>query len=140
LYEPVRDVLGSIAPLKRGGVLRVRALSEGSLALTGDEEATLAPKPGGYWESGDRNAAALARDGKLILSGGAYGPLAFYKRPEFYALLALLAAFATGGLIWRQRRSKSVPPYFSDPVLGAAGISAAFVLLSIFVWLFSPAV
>jgi CubicO group peptidase (beta-lactamase class C family) len=140
LYEPVRDVLGSIAPLKRGAVLRVRALSEGSLALTGDEKATLAPRPGGYWESGDRNVAAMARDGKLILSGGAYGPLAFYKRPEFYALLALLAAFAAGGLIWRQRRSKSVPPYFSDPVLGAAGISAAFVLLSIFVWLFSPAV
>jgi len=140
LYQPIRDVAGSVAPLKLGGVLRVRALSEGSLVLTGDATATLAPKPGGYWESGDRNIAAVARDGKLILSTGSYAPLAVYKRPEFYALLALLAALATGGLIWREGRSKPVLPYLSDPVLGAASMSIAFVLLSIFVWLFSPAV
>jgi hypothetical protein len=139
-YQPLRDVAGSVAPLKLGGVLRVRALSEGSLALTGDEDATLAPKPGGYWESGDRSIVAVARDGQLMLSTGSYAPLALYKRPEFYALLGLLAAFATGGLIWREGRNKSVVPYLSDPVLGAATISIGFVLLSIFVWLFSPVV
>ena len=140
LYQPVRDVAGSVAPLKRGGVLRVRALSEGTLVLTGDEDATLAPKPGGYWESADRNIAAVQRDGNLVLSTGAYAPLAVYKRAEFYALLALLAAFATGGLIWREARSKSVQLFLSDPVLGAASVSIGLVLVSLFVWLLSPAV
>jgi hypothetical protein len=140
LYQPVQDVTGSVAPLEHGGVLRVRALSEGTLVLTGDTEATLAPKPGGYWESADRNITAVQRDGDLMLSTGSYAPLALYKRPEFYALLALLAAFATGGLIWREARSRSVQRFLSDPVLGAASVSIGLVLLSVFVWLFSPAV
>jgi len=140
LYEPVRDLAALVAPLRLGGVLRVRALSEGTLVLTGAENATLAPKPGGYWESADRSVTAVARDGKLMLSAAAYAPLAIYKRPEFYALLALLAAFATAALIWREGRTKSVPLRLSDPVFGAASISVGFVLLSIFVWLFSSAV
>jgi hypothetical protein len=139
-YQPVRNLAGSVAPLKHGGRLRVRALSEGTLVLSGDEEATLAPRPGGYWESADRNVTAVQRDGNLMLSTGSYAPLSLYKRPEFYALLALLAAFATGGLIWREARIKSVKLYLSDPVLGAASTSIALVLLSVFVWLFSPAI
>jgi hypothetical protein len=118
----------------------VRALPEGTLALTGDVDAALAPKPGAYWANDDGNIVAVARDGKLILSTGAYGPLAIYNRPELYAWLALLAALATGGLIWHQRRRQSIGAFLSDPVLGAASASIAFILLSIFVWLFSPAV
>ena len=108
--------------------------------LSGDRSATLAPKPGGYWANDDGNIVAAARDGKLFLSSGAYGPLAIYKRPEFYGLLALLAALATGGLTWQAQRSKSTQAFLSNLVLGAASASVAFVLLSIFVWLFSPAV
>jgi len=140
LYEPVRDVMGSVAPLKHAGALRVKALSEGTLVLTGDEQATLAPKPGGYWESADGGVAAVASDGKLLLSSGAYGFRPIYKRPELYGVLALLAALTTAGLIWWQRRSKIVWPPLKNPVLGAAGASAVLILVSVIVWLFSPAV
>jgi hypothetical protein len=140
LYEPVRDVMGSVAPLKHAGALRVKTLSEGTLVLTGDEQATLAPKPGGYWESADGALAAVASDGKLLLSSGAYGFRPVYKRPELYSVLALLAALTTGGLIWWQWRSKIVWPLPKNPVLGAAATSVVLILVSIFVWLFSPAV
>jgi hypothetical protein len=55
-------------------------------------------------------------------------------------LLALLAALATGGLTWQAQRSKSTQAFLSNLVLGAASASVAFVLLSIFVWLFSRCV
>lgn len=135
-YEPARDSVGGVAPLKRAGMLRVRAMAEGTLVLTGDEDATLSPKPGGYWESADANIVAVARDGQLMLSTGAYGPLAIYKRSGFYALLALLAAIGTGVILWREQRGAAP----NSAVLGAAGVCIGFLLLSVFVWLFSPIV
>jgi hypothetical protein len=132
--------MGSVAPLKHAGALRVRALDEGTLVLTGDEQATLAPKPGGYWQSADGAVAAVASGGKLWLTGAAYAPLPIYKRPLLYGVLALIAALATAALIWRQRQTNIVPPPTKNPALAGAGVTILLLFLSVVVWLFSPTI
>jgi CubicO group peptidase (beta-lactamase class C family) len=133
-YEPARDPTLSFVSFKSGRRLFAGAGSDGSLLLTGAENASLSPRPGGYWGTTDGNLNAIARDGRLILSTGAYRPLALYKRPLVYASLALLLAIGVPGAFYYQRR-RSVP---SALVLGMASASVLLVAVSILVWLFSP--
>jgi CubicO group peptidase (beta-lactamase class C family) len=137
-YEPVRDSRTSATLLKVGARLVVRATSDGNLILSGAENDTLRPRPGGYWDNGNGNIRAVARGGEIVLSSGIYGPLAFYKRAEFYALLALLAAAATAAYIVYEKRKLPNATFPSGAVV--AGVSACIVLLlaSAFVWLLSP--
>jgi hypothetical protein len=121
-----------------GRRLYVRAGPGAALILTGAQNATLAAKPGGYWTSADGNLIAVAVNGELMLSSGTYSPLALYKRPESYAGLALLVAFAAAGFAGYERRRRPGTRFPSDPVLGLAGASVLFVLVSAFVWLLSP--
>ncbi|HXJ02820.1 MAG TPA: serine hydrolase domain-containing protein [Micropepsaceae bacterium] len=137
-YEFVRTPASDAASLKQGPRLNVRAGPGAELNLTGAETGTLAPRPGGYWASADGNVNAVALNGDLVLSTGRYGPLAFYKRPELYSFLALLAALAAGGFVAYERRRTPQARFPSDPVLGLASASIVFLLVSAFVWLFAP--
>jgi len=74
----------------------------------------------------------------LLLSTGAYGPLALYKRPELYAWLALLAALGAPASFYYERRRKLASVFPSDSVLAAASASIVLLLLSVFVWLLAP--
>ncbi len=137
-YEPVRDAPASLAGLAMGDRLSVRANASGGLLLTGAERATLAPKPGGYWGSADGNLNAVARGGQLVLSTGAYGALALYKRPASYGWLALVAALASLGFVMYGRRLKPAAPLLTDSVLELAGAAVLLALVAAVVWLFSP--
>ena len=138
-YEPALGGVFSLAVLKRGDRrLTVRAGNDGALILSGAENATLASRPGGYWGTADGNLNAVSVDGRLLLSTGAYRPLALYKRPELYALLALLAALGAPASFYYERRRKLVRVFPSDSVLAAASASIVLLLLSVFVWLLAP--
>lgn len=137
-YEPIRNAAAGVAVLKLGRRLTASAGAGAALILTGAENATLAPRPGGYWGSADGNLNAVALNGELVLSTAGYGPLAFYKRPELYAWLGLLVALAAGGFLYYERRRTPQARFPSDPVLGLASASVVFLLLSAFVWLFAP--
>ncbi len=137
-YEPARGDGFSLAVLKRGARLTVRANSDGALILSGAENATLAPRPGGYWGTADGNLNAVSANGGLLLSTGAYRPLALYKRPGLYAWLALFAALGAPASFYYESRRKLVRVFPSDSVLGAASVSIALLLLSVCVWLFAP--
>jgi hypothetical protein len=139
VYEPALGGGFSLPVLKRGDRrLTVRAGSDGALVLSGAENATLAPRPGGYWGTADGNLNAVPSDGRLLLSTGAYRPLALYKRPELYAWLALLAALGAPASFYYERRRKLERVFPSDAVLATAGAGIVFLLLSVCVWLFAP--
>ena len=138
VYEPARDMAASLAGLKLGGRISVRAADDGALILSGVENARLSPRPGGYWGTADGNLNGVARDGRLLLSTGPYRPLALYKRPGLYAWLAMLAALASAGAIYYERRKHPGNIFPSDSVLGLASASAALVLASVLAWLFAP--
>jgi hypothetical protein len=139
-YEPALGGVFSLAVLKRGDRrLSVRAGNDGALILSGAENAALTPRPGGYWGTADGNLNAVSVDGRLVLSSGAYEPLALYERPELYALLALLAALGAPAAFTYERRRKLVRVFPSDAVLTAASISIVLLLVSVFVWLLAPA-
>jgi hypothetical protein len=140
IYEPVRDARTQPTALKLGRRLFVRATTDGSLVVSGAENDTLHPKPDGYWDNGNGNLRAIPRGGEIVLSTGVYAPLASYKRTEFYALLALLAALATAGYLVYEKRKSPKGPFPSDIVLAAASVCVLFLLVSGLVWLFSPAV
>ena len=97
-YEPDPQYR-SLAFLKSSGrELNLRAGKDGSLVLSGAENATLAPVSTGEWSNPDGAVAASYRDSELFLSSGlAYRPVAFYKRPAVYALIALVTTVATIG-------------------------------------------
>jgi hypothetical protein len=137
-YEPAQGSVFSLAVLKRGNRLSVRAGNDGALILSGAENATLSPRPGGYWGTADGNLNAVSADGKLLLSTGAYRPLALYKRPELYAWLALLAVLGAPASFYYERRRKPLRTFPSDSVLAAASASIVLLLLSVFVWLLAP--
>ena len=138
-YEPALGGVFSLAVLKRGDRrLSVRAGNDGALILSGAENAALTPRPGGYWGTADGNLNAVSVDGRLLLSTGAYRPLALYKRPELYAWLALVAALGAPGAFYYERRRKLASVFPSDTVLAAASASIVLLLLSVFVWLFAP--
>jgi hypothetical protein len=132
-YEPEPSRLSF---LKTAARLRVSARDDGSLVLSGADESVLMPRPGGYWSSDDGNQNAVADDGGLLLSTGAYRPLAFWKRPLMYALLALLGALSTAGAAIRQRRSATAIPH--DLVLWTGGLTTALLFLSLLVWHLAP--
>ena len=76
--------------------------------------------------------------GNCELIIGAYERLALYKRPELYALLALLAALGAPASFFYERRRHLVRVFPSDAVLAAASASIVLLLLSVVVWLFAP--
>ena len=97
-YEPDRELRSLIFLKSQEGDLRIRAGSGGSLVLAGAENVTLLPRPGGGWAARDGSLSATLRGDELFLSSGAaYRPVAFYKRPVLYALLALAAALGVIG-------------------------------------------
>ena len=118
--------------------LTVRAGNDGALILSGAENATLTPRPGGYWGVADGNLNAVSVDRRLLLSTGAYRPLSLYKRPELYAWLALLTALGAPAAFYYERRRNLAIIFPSDSVLAAASASIVLLLLSVFVWLFAP--
>jgi CubicO group peptidase (beta-lactamase class C family) len=135
VYEPIGNEASNIAGLKRGGRIKVRADGGAVLILTGGENATLTPRPGGYWASGDGNLTAVTSNGELLLSSGIYTPLAFYKRFDLYAWFALLVAILAAGLVSYEARRRSEAHFPSDTVLGLASACGVFLLLSLGVWL-----
>jgi CubicO group peptidase (beta-lactamase class C family) len=139
-YEPRRDVSANVAPLKLGGLVRVRAGKDASLILTGAQSATLTPRTGGYWASVDGNLIAVAADGELRLSTGTYDPLALYKRSDLYVWLALLAGLGAGGLIYYEKRHGPQQRFPSDPVLGLISASVLLLVFSALVWLLAPGI
>jgi CubicO group peptidase (beta-lactamase class C family) len=138
-YEPVRDEALSLAVLEQGDRrLTVRAGNDGALILTGAENATLTPRPGGYWGTANGNLNAVSTSGRLLLSTGAYRPLALYKRSELYVWLALLAALGAPASFFYERRRNLVNVFPSDAVVAAASASVVLLLLSVLLWLFAP--
>ncbi len=118
-YEPDRELRSLVFLKSQEGELRIRAGSGGSLVLAGAENITLLPQPGGGWAARDGSLSAAVRGDELFLSSGAaYRPVAFYKRPVLYALLALAAALGVIGatlfgsiplpLAWFDSRSRDV--------------------------------
>jgi hypothetical protein len=77
-------------------------------------------------------------NGRLLLSTGAYEPLALYKRSALYVWLALLAALGAPASFYYERRRHLVRVFPSDAVLAAASASVVLLLLSVLVWLFAP--
>jgi CubicO group peptidase (beta-lactamase class C family) len=136
VYEPIRNQAAGMAGLKRGGRVNVRADGGAVLILTGAENATLTPRPGGYWTNADGNLNAVTSDGELLLSSGIYTPLAFYKRFDLYAWFALLVALLAGGLAYYEAHQASAVRFPSDTVVGLASACGVFVLLSLVAWLF----
>jgi CubicO group peptidase (beta-lactamase class C family) len=134
-YEPLRNVAAGIAPLKRGGRVHVRAAGGAVLILTGAENATLTPRPGGYWTSADGNLNATTSNGELLLSNGVYSPLAFYKRFDLYAWFALLVALMAGGLAYYESRQATAARFPSDTVVGLASACGVFLLFSFVAWI-----
>lgn len=97
-YEPDRDLRSLVFLKSQEGDLRVRAGSGGALVLTGAENITLLPQAGVGWAARDGSLSATLRGDELFLSSGAaYRPVALYKRPVLYALLALAAALGVIG-------------------------------------------
>ena len=138
-YEPAQGEDFSLAVLEWGGRrLTVRAGNDGALILTGAENATLTPRSGGYWGTANGNLNAVSAGGRLLLSSGAYRPLALYKRSELYAWLALLAALGAPASFFYERRRNLVNVFPSDAVVAAASASVVLLLLSVLVWLFAP--
>lgn len=118
-YEPDRELRSLVFLKSQEGDLRLRAGPGGSLVLAGAENITLLPRPGGGWTARDGSLSAGLRGDELFLSSGAaYRPVALYKRPVLYALLALAAALAVIGatlfgsiplpLAWFDSRPKDV--------------------------------
>jgi CubicO group peptidase (beta-lactamase class C family) len=130
----------SAAPLKSAGMrLVVTAAEDGSLHLTGGEDAVLTPQPGGYWAADDGNLNAVASDGRLILSRGIYLPLRWWKRPALYASLALVSAVGAAGAFASERRARGTTAFPRKLAVALSGAVAAFLALTLFVWHLSPA-
>jgi CubicO group peptidase (beta-lactamase class C family) len=99
-YEPDPELRALVFLKSTGRDLNVRLDGDGRLVLSGAENANLVPGTTGIWSTPDGTLSANYRDGELFLSSGlAYRPVAFYKRPAIYALLALVIAVATVGAI-----------------------------------------
>jgi hypothetical protein len=128
LYEPDTSPLASAAALKtKDRVMSVRAAENGSLILSGGENGTLAPRPGGYWAAEGSNLAAISADGRLVLSSGMYRPLRLWKRPAAYGSLALIFGLAAIGAFHGERRARRTPAKFSR--VAAVGLAATASVL-----------
>jgi hypothetical protein len=140
LYEMRRDARWALAPLTIGsGRLRVRARANGALLLSGAENGVLMPHAGGYWQADGDGPAAAFRDGRLFLSTGDYRSLPLWKRPIPYDAAAILLVLAGAGTAFFARRRKTAKPFPGDLVLAFSGAAVLFILVSLLVWLLSPA-
>ena len=137
-YETSDEPLALAAPLKSSGRLDVRAADDGSLALSGAENAVLRPQPGGYWAAEGGNLNAVASEGRLILSNGLYRPLRWWKRPAPYASLALVSAVGAAGAFVGERRGPHAAKPLAKLAPVLAGAVAAFLATALFVWHLSP--
>jgi hypothetical protein len=138
-YEASEDPLASAAPLKsQGQRLVVRAGDNGSLILSGGENAILAPRPGGYWAADSGNLNAVASDGRLVLSSGLYEPFRWWKRPMLYASLAFVSAIGAAGAFVGERRQRTARPLGRLVLAVLAGAAAAFVAAALFAWHLAP--
>jgi len=139
VYEASDEPLSAISSLRAPGQrVGVRAANDGSLVLSGGENAVLAPRVGGYWASADGNLNAVQRNGRLVLSSGIFRTLPLWKVPAFYASFALLFAVGVGGAVYDDRRSKRPPKLPSKRMLILAAAALSFLLITILVWLLTP--
>jgi len=138
-YEASDEPLSAAASLKSAAErLVVRAAEDGSLHLSGGENAVLHPQPGGYWAAEGGNLNAVANDGRLVLSSGIYRPLRLWKRPALYAILTLGFAFGTAGAFVGERRGRAPTKSPGNLVIALAGAAAAFLFATLFVWHLTP--
>lgn len=138
-YEASTEPLALAASLKSaGGRLIVRAEEDGSLILSGSEDAVLTPQPGGYWAAEGGNLNAVERDGRLVLSTGLYQPLAWWKRPVFYAALTLMFAFGAASAFVGERRKQEPMKRPSTLLMTLSGAAVALLLATLFVWHLTP--
>jgi hypothetical protein len=114
-------------------------MEDGGLVLSGGENGLLAPQPGGYWAAEGGNLNAAAQDGRLILSSGLYRPLRLWKRPEFFASLALTFALAAGGALYGERRAQRTGKGPGRIGVALLLIVAALLVAAVFAWHASPA-
>jgi CubicO group peptidase (beta-lactamase class C family) len=140
-YEASDEPLASAAPLKSASLrLVVRAAEDGSLRLSGSENAVLMPQPGGYWATEDGNLNAAANDGRLVLSSGLYRPLRWWRRPALYASLALVSAFGAAGAFYGERRGqRAAKPALAKLAPALLAAVAAFLSAALFAWHLLPA-
>ena len=138
-YEASDEPLSAGMALKFAAQrLVVRAAADGSLHLSGSENAVLKPQPGGYWAADGGNLNAVASDGRLVLSTGLYRPLAWWKRPLLYAMLTLIFAIGAVGAFVHERRSKGSGKPPSTLVTTLMGGAAALLFVTFFVWHLTP--
>ncbi len=136
IYEPVTSRLSFLKT--QGERLRVTARADGALTLTGAAEGVLLPRAGRSWTAENGNLSAVLGQDGLVLSTGAFRPLAFWKRPEVYAFFALLAAFSTAGAAVQARRSRRKGAVPGDLALGAGGLASVLLMLAALIWFLSP--
>jgi hypothetical protein len=118
--------------------LLVRADADGSLHLSGSENAVLKPQPGGYWAADGGNLNAVLSDGRLVLTTGLYRPLSWWKRPLLYAMLTLIFALGAAGAFASERRKQTPGKSPSTLVSVLAIASAALLFVTFFVWHLTP--
>jgi len=134
-YETSEEPLASAAPLKfQGQRMLVRASDDGSLILSGDENAVLAPRPGGFWATENGSLGAVANEGRLVLSSGLYEPLRWWKRPTLYASLALVSAVGAVGAFVGERRQRATKRIGKVLLTLFAGGAASFLAVALFIW------
>ena len=129
-YELPDSYAAQVVALKTGSSrLDVRAINDGAIVVS---DSVLAPKPGGYWASADGNVTAALRDGNFVIGTAQFVPLALWKRPLLYGLLALLAAIAGAGFGYYEFVHCKRPLRLQcAEVLAPAGVTCMFVLLSL---------
>ena len=138
-YEASDEPLSAGMSLKFAAQrLVVRAAADGSLHLSGSENAVLKPQPGGYWAADGGNLNAVASDGRLVLSTGLYRPLGWWKRPLLYAMLTLMFAIAAVGAFVNERRNKGSGKRPSTLVTTLTGAAAALLFVTFFIWHLTP--
>jgi CubicO group peptidase (beta-lactamase class C family) len=142
LYEITNGGASSLTALKRGvSRIRVRAGENGTLLMSGAENAVLAPRAGGYWASDNGNVSAALVHGQFVVGSAIIAAIPIWQRPRLYLLLALLAGFAgAGALGFNLRRNKRSWRNPGDLALACMSASVSLLVLSAFIWFLSPAV
>jgi hypothetical protein len=138
-YEASDEPLSAGASLKFAAQrLVVRADADGSLHLSGSENAVLKPQPGGYWAADGGNLNAVASEGRLMLSTGLYRPLGWWKRPIVYAILTLIFALGAAAAFAGTRRKQGPGKPPDILVTALAGAAAALLFVTLLVWHLTP--
>ncbi len=79
-------------------------------------------------------SAAVANEGRLVLSSGLYEPLRWWKRPTLYASLALVSAVGAVGAFVGERRQRATKPIGKVLLALFAGAAASFLAVALFIW------